>query len=311
MLVAAPTKDDVFFAARMTNVQFAALACRLSPTRVLPEVANTLAVRVIRKGALAKPDEVAKWLVNGWSTERLLRTNAALLEGDGLRHSLHWAFPQAYYAVFAVTQAYFQAVGYTESAHASTIKKFGLEAQAGRYPPSLAFYADGSRTKAFAGLCCTKLQRSLAFDAEDENTVDGQIAQFLGSTRDLDLKSKKADFRFKTKAGLKRKMLKAAEWEQVSQGLGLTSLLSLLYRKRIKANYRDIDTFLHPELRPDTLYEHLLCIVGALNATHEAMITEALGTSWLEEVIASVPKTVGERPLARLAAIRQAKRQPT
>lgn len=306
MLISAPAKDDVFFAARMTNAQFAALACRLSASRVLPELAQALSSRSAKRGALADEAEIAKWLVNGWSTERLLRTNAALLDGDALRHSLHWAFPQAYYAVFAVAQAYFRAVGYTEAAHASTIKKFGMEVQARRYPPSLSFYADGSGVKSFAGLCCTRLQQSLDFNPEDADTVDGQIAQFLGATRDLDLDSKKADYKFKTKAGLKRKVLRPADWETVSQGLGPTSLLSLLYRKRIKANYRDIDTFLHPELHPGDLYKHLLCIVGALNVTHEAMISAALGRAWMAKVMASVPRTVGERPEKRMSAIVQA-----
>lgn len=305
MFVSVPPKDDVYFAARMTNTQFAALACRLSAARVLPELGPLLSARTIRKGALADPADISRWLVNGWSTERLLRTNAALLDGDALRHSLHWAFPQAYYSVFAVTQAYFRAVGYTEAAHASTIKKFGMEVQAGRYPPSLAFYADGSRRKSFAGLCCTKLQQSLDFDPEDGTTIDGQIAQFLGATRELDLDSKKTDYKFKTKAGIRRKVLRAEEWEQVSQGLGPTSLLSLLYRKRIKANYRDIDTFLHPELNPATLYRNLLCIVGALNVTHEAMIGVALGRTWLATAVASVSRTVGERPQKRMSAVAQ------
>lgn len=296
-------RDGTYFAARMTNIQFEALACRLIPTRVMPELRELIRARNIRKGQNTRSHEVAKWLVNGWSTERLLRTNSAFLTADALRHSLHWAFPQAYYAVFAITQAYFRAVGYTEVAHTSTIRKFGMEVRAARYPAALCCYADGSYSKGFAGLSYSKLPTSLHFDPLDSSTVDAQIAQFLGATRDLDLDAKKSDHRFKTKAGAPRKSLGHGEWDQVSQSLGPTSLLSLLYRKRIKANYRDIDTFLHPELNPEALYKHLLTVVGALNATHEAMIGQAMGGDWLDTAIASVPDTVGEPPARRKSAL--------
>jgi hypothetical protein len=36
---------------------------------------------------------------HGWNTEMLLRQNSRTLDGDGLRNSLQWAFPQAYYSV--------------------------------------------------------------------------------------------------------------------------------------------------------------------------------------------------------------------
>lgn len=303
MTIGSLPKDDVYFAARMTNIQFEALACRLEPSRIASQVKQHLASRVPRRGQQANVNDVSKWLVNGWSTERLLRTNAIMLKGDALRHSLHWAFPQAYYAVFAVTQAYFRSVGYTESAHTSTIRKFGMEAQAGRYPPALCCYADGRAPKGFAGLSHTKLPHSLHFDPNDPGTVDGQIAQFLGATRDLDLDSRKGDFKFKNKNGTPRKALRLAEWDKVSQGLGPTSLLSLLYRKRIKANYRDIDTFLHHELDPEKLYRNLLRVVSAFNVTHEAMIGAAIGVEWLGGVIDSVPLSVGERPRRRMAAV--------
>lgn len=306
MTIASSQKDDVYFAARMTNIQFEALACRLEPLRMAGQVREHLASRSLRRGQQANVNEISKWLVNGWSTERLLRTNAIMLKGDALRHSLHWAFPQAYYAVFAVTQAYFRSVGYTESAHTSTIRKFGMEAKAGRYPAVLCCYADGRSPKGFAGLSPTKLPHSLHFDPDDAATVDGQIAQFLSATRNLDLDSRKGDFKFKNKNGTRKKALRLADWEKVSQGLGSTSLLSLLYRKRIKANYRDIDTFLHHELDPEKLYRDLLQVVSAFNVTHEALIGAVIGVEWLRGVIDSVPSSVGERPRRRMAAVRAA-----
>jgi hypothetical protein len=79
----------------------------------------------------------------------------------------------------------------------------------------------------------------------------------------------------------------------VSDGLGPTALLSLLYRKRIKANYQDIDTFLHSELQPEPLYKHLLGIVGGVNFVHEVFIARALGDDFLRQTLDSIPSAKG------------------
>ncbi len=108
-------RNDDFYAARMTNVQFEALATRLDPERLEPELRTLLGRRRISRGANCDAAEVVRWLVNGWSTEQLLLTNSRHLDGDALRHSLHWAFPQAYYSVFAVALGYFKTIGYRRS----------------------------------------------------------------------------------------------------------------------------------------------------------------------------------------------------
>lgn len=298
-------RDPLWFAARMTNCQFGALAIRLAPEQIAAEMASLLRKRPPTKGQRCAPQQIAKWLRNGWSTEQLLRFNQVGLSGDALRHSLHWAFPQAYYSAFAVCLAYFKAVGFTEESHAGTIRKFGSEAASGRYPRSLSFAAVGGKRIDFINLSSVNLPTSLSFDPDDQESVDGQLAQFLRSTRKEDLKARKADMKIRNTRGRVKRALSEADWEAISMRLGPTSLMSLLYRKRIKANYRDIDTFLHDELKVETLYEHVLRTVGALNFVHEVLIASVLGVAFIEQALAALPESARERPSARLPTVKR------
>lgn len=85
--------DGLWFAARMTNVQFAALAQRLADPELVPQMRELLSRRRPRRSVSCQEDVVRKWLHNGWSTEQLLGLTSGTFSGDSLRHSLHWAFP--------------------------------------------------------------------------------------------------------------------------------------------------------------------------------------------------------------------------
>lgn len=303
------TKEEVsaLFAAKMTSVQFAALAVRLDPIRVVSSTEDLLRRPRRHRRAAHKWDKhtVGRWLINGWSTEHLLEVNRASLAGDSLRHSLHWAFPQAYYSVFALTLAYFKATGLPEESHKAVIKKFGQQVMEARYPESLSFAATNARPIEFMGLSSTTLHHSIAFDPNNPATVDGQVAQFLNATRLLDLKAGKYESKLKTKTGTNRRAFRAEDWRQVADKLGPTSLLSLLYRKRIKANYKDIDTFLNDEIEPTSLYDNLLCVVGAVNFVHEVLIAKAVGGSFLEEELRRLPLNIRDRVERRLLDIQR------
>jgi hypothetical protein len=70
-----------------------------------------------------------------------------------------------------------------------------------------------------------------------------------------------------------------------SDRIGFTNLLSLLYRKRIKANYQDIETLVSPDIDAEEIYGHLKIIVGACNLVHEAFICKALGKDKYRELV--------------------------
>lgn len=296
-------KDEHAFAARMTNIQFSALAARLDRAELMTGVKTALEKNPRRRGKLADPAEVRKWLVNSWSTETLLRGNIDALNGDALRHALHWAFPQAYYSAFALLQAYYRATGVTVDSHAGSIRQFGVDLSQGKYPSSLAFYAEGYPPSP-AGLTLIKSENSLYFDRNDESCVETRVWQFLNATRRQSLAERKETAKLRTKSGRPRKNFSKAEWTRLSDALGVTSVLSCLYRKRIKANYRDIDSFLHHELDAGLLLRDLVSVVKALNFVHECFIATAMGLPFLETAISGLPPSVGKVPGARLDAIK-------
>ena len=296
--------DPLWFAARMTSVQFAALAARLQIDGLARD--TEAAIRSQRMTAATSCDRatVARWLLNGWSTEILLCLNqSAFNETDALRHSLHWAFPQAYYSAFSLALGYFKAVGFPETSHKAVLRKFAQEVIDGRYPDAISFALTGAGSLVFKGLRATSLPTTITFDASDPAIVDGQITQYLRATRGNDLKAKKQELKFKTKTGGKKKALRKAEWEEVASKLGPTALLHLLYRKRIKANYKDIETFLHPEMNPHRMYANLLTVLDGINFVHEAFIATAMGPDFINEAVYRLPEHARSRVQARRARI--------
>ncbi len=164
----------------------------------------------------------------------------------------------------------------------------------------MAFTATGVRTMALSHLTPGTLPMSISLDSRDPTSVDAQLAQFLRATRKLDLAEKKKEVRLRTITGARKRAYSASDWDQVGAALGFTSILSLLYRKRIKANYRDIDSLLHEEIDAEALYRHLLRVVGALNFVHEAYIALMLGCGALENAVDTLPRGMAGRPRGRI-----------
>jgi hypothetical protein len=51
-----------------------------------------------------------------------------------------------------VTCAYFAAAGFTETSHAAVISKYGKQAAANCYPPTLALSVDGASARTYSEL---------------------------------------------------------------------------------------------------------------------------------------------------------------
>jgi hypothetical protein len=262
----------------MTNRQFAALAVRLNHAQLRKELTTQ-----ILQGKTPKPaknydeDEIRKWATNGWNTERILRLSLEWLPVEQPETALQWAFPQAYYSAFALILALYKTTGQTETSHTGVIYQFGEQVATGCYPACLSFTATGVDPITFTGTAKAPALSSLAFDPNDSESVNHQIAQFLKGTREKHLQEKKSKIPFKTKGGTRKKKLTDEDWEKVSTSLGQTSVLSLLYRKRIKSNYGNIDTFLNPNIIAAPLFRNLIDVVGCLNFTHEVTIARAIG----------------------------------
>ena len=119
----------------------------------------------------------------------------------------------------------------------------------------------------------------IALDLENINTVNNQICQFLKSTHELQLAEKAKQMKFETSKGKRKKKLSKENWDIVANKIGRTNLYNLLYRKRIKANYQDIDIFTYKRLRGNDILNYLIEIVNVLNTINELIIAKALGTN--------------------------------
>lgn len=291
MLIAAPAEwtSEADFAAEMTNRQFAALRLRLGKRQLSEEVAELLRTSPRRRARNCDVAEVKKWTTNGWNTEQILRLSSDLLPAEQLVNALQWAFPQAYYSTFALTLAAFKATGLTETSHASVIRRYGELVADGRYPACMAFTADGVQPITFEGTAKAVASSTLAFNPADPESVNTQIAQFLKGTREKDLRERKRSVAIKGRGGKRKKSFTRADWVKVSESLGRTSLLSLLYRKRIKSNYQEIDTFLNPNINADTLFADLIHVASCLNFTHEALIARAIGLPAYRQLQGGLP----------------------
>lgn len=299
-------EQDLFFRAKMTQHQFDAIAYKLNLSVILNELKSIRYFQKFKKSQVCDIKEVEKWIKNGWNTEYLIKSNLDELEGDVLRASLPWAFPQAYYSAYTIGLAFFNVAGLTESSHNSVISKIGKMMYEGKYPQTISFLTcGGPKNVVFSNIINYALPNSLYFTLKPE-IIDAQICQFLKATRKNDLEEKKLTINCTTTTGKKKKKYSAKDWEKVSDKLGFTSIFSLLYRKRIKSNYRDIDTFLCPKLNPEIMYEDILKIISTINIIHEAYIIKGIGidrySSLTSKLLPDV-KNMVERRMLRISRI--------
>jgi hypothetical protein len=304
--VAATNRDEeLYFSARTTTVQFQSLLVRLNTSQVVSEAGSLAARLSCRKARNASLEEIEPWVLNGWNTEHLLHLNSEHIPSDALGHALHWAFPQAYYGAYCLTLGYYKTVGFTESTHTAVLRRFAKDVRDGRYPENVSFFLDGGKTRQHVNLAPCKVPSNVAFDAGDPGNVDAHICGFLNATRHEDLKAHLRHMRLQTRSGTRRRSFRREHWQQASDGLGPTTLFDLLYRKRIKANYREIDTFLHPALDAAEVYRSLKQCVAVLNFIHESFIARALGIAVLDALIEKTGPGVQQRLQRRRARIAQ------
>lgn len=278
--------DDDRRAAEVTDRQFRALAARLDPERIVTELPQLRRVSDPTRGRLAEERAVTVWLSNAWNTERVMSLSDSVLEDAG-GAALQWTFPQAYYAAFAHVRAFLIASGQSETKHGPIQKNFGKMVLAGEYPTAMSFAATGTKKS----LSCHGLDSpGEAFspldplDESDSGSVDRHIEGFLSSTRRSSLNQRKKNTTFRKSDGTPYKNFSEAHWKRLSDNQGPTALLCLLYRKRVKSNYRDIDTFTAEGFDATGVFRSVRRIVGSLAFTHEAFVAAAMGWDWFAKL---------------------------
>jgi hypothetical protein len=158
----------------------------------------------------------------------------------------------------------------------------------GHYPPVVSFLAlDGPYDITYANIGKHPGSCTLEYRPGDVVTVENQIAQFLCATRKQYLQAQKVNMKLKTMRGTVKKSFSRADWQEASKKLGPTSVFSLLYRHRIRANYGDIDTFLSDDLECETVFGSLVHLTQSLNLVHEALMKRKLGSRQFERVMAA------------------------
>lgn len=224
-------------------------------------------------------DYVRHMAVNSWNTERLLELTRSNFRGEGVGFVTQWAFPQGYYSVFNSTLASFSCSGFSQKSHTAVRKLVAHQAAEGTLPRGLNVFADGGfRECRVHGMEARVDQyHSAVFDPADPDNWKSHIIAYLKSTRKMHLRDKREDVKINNALGFKKRRLTRADWERVSHCLGKTSWLCLLYRKRIKSNYRDIDTFLSPDFDTGRVLEGLLHFVWVFNYANEINVVNHLG----------------------------------
>ena len=271
-ILTAAEDEELHYAARATNVQFEALGHLLRPEEIKAVPASIINGAQFRLANNYSRAETLKWLRNAWNTESVLRLQLELDE-ESRRFALQWAFSQAYYAGFCQVLAMFVTCGRSERSHTAVLKQFGQLIKSGKYPSQISWFSDGGMNElVMTGVSKGKYPSSLYLELSEPASVDNQVAQFLKSTREKALKEKKGDHKFKTKAGMLKRSLSAEDWGKVSNALGPTTVLNILRRKRIKANYREIDTFLRTEISGEKVLGGLIRVAQALALIHESIL---------------------------------------
>jgi hypothetical protein len=161
--------------------------------------------------------------------------------------------------------------------------QFGNLVKYNWYPKSISFYSDGVKNNfTVKNISDDKNINSIDFDPNSIQSCERQINQFLKSTREIDLfverDDKNVKKKYKNRKGENKKRLNEKEWGQISKSIGNTTILHLLYRKRIKSNYKNIDTFTSGENQSKKIHESLIEIVNKLNFIHECYIYKTIGS---------------------------------
>lgn len=287
LLVEAQENQELWFRAEMTNRQFASLSHKLVNADIENEIINLdFFVNRLEKAKNLNLDEVEKWLKNSWNTENVLIQNKSIIDNTGQSFAMQWAFPQAYYSSFGSLLAHFKALGYTQESHTTVLKNFSSLVEQNKFPESISFYCTGGKKNfEYVNIVKPNDVAPMDFDIGNIKTIDNHICQFLKATREIKLDDKAPDLKFKNGKGQKRKKLSPAMWQQVSNTLGHTTIMDLLYRKRIKANYQDIDTFSSSQFKGIEVLTNLSAVVNRLNLVNETYIAKAIGLDNYEAML--------------------------
>ncbi len=251
---------------------------------------------------------IIRLLHQGWSTEYALRATAELGDEAYLRNALHWTFPQAYYAIFAVLEAFLHTRGIRSRNDAVVAREVGRLVVRGAYPRAVGYYAAGHYPDfSVHRLPLGAYQPGLTLAGKDIE-AQAQIGQFLRTTRKLKATAVRRQVQANPNTAIRSARTgqpldkwKPQHWQQITWRLGYTTIFDLLGRLRISATSREIERFVEADIDVQLFHQSLLTIVRYLNGLHETYIAQAMGLVRYRALLAALPPHLhGSFPADRL-----------
>ena len=263
-----------------------------------PDAFNLEKVKYFRTKLFSKPgyeyERIKKILWNSWSTEHALHITAKQGNPDYCCYALHWSFPQAYYACYLNMHAYCLAIGDQRHSHLELVRAFGDRVKKRNYPSSISFYAEGNFEECSINNLPLHNIKSAISQIRNDADAQSQIATFLKSTRTNSAKyhrkkRQSSSNPIRTKSGAVCQSFSKRQWKVITDKIGPTTMFDILYRLRIKANYHDIESFMHADINFQHFHECLISIVGYLNFVHECYLARAIGYNKYKMILDGFP----------------------
>lgn len=253
--------------------------------------------------------KVKNLLWNSWSTEYAYRIGEKIDNSEYYKFSLHWNFPQAYYSAYLAMTAFHETQGIANEQHEKSIKLFGNSIKDNHYPRAISFYSSGLKDDfQYNGLPTFKdfpKDNSSLTKIDCLEDAELQLATFLKTTRKQNATDKRERFkkqkdkRFLNGKNEFRKAFSKKHWDIIYGTIPVTSVFNLLYRLRIKANYRDIESFINADIDFKSFHSSLGELIDYLNFVHEAYIAKAIGNEAYEKILADFPSHLTDQTALR------------
>jgi len=235
----------------------------------------------------------AEILRNGWATEVLLNSPRVLGGGDLIAFANLWAPVQAYYAVFEVFTALHMTIGGSKppKTHAGLLAWAGGNIAHANTPfvvPWTARVGGAPGAWTFDGFGTTTPNPGISnLSAPHAANAPHLLAKGLMTTRreQIDDHHDKWLEKLTTRAGMPRKNLPAAILTARATAMRPTTLFDLLWRLRVRSNYKEGDALLSGALGPAdaaTFHDALSEIVAATLLTTEIYLAHVVGKAVLQ-----------------------------
>jgi hypothetical protein len=232
-------------------------------------------------------------LRNGWATEILLNGPRVLGGDDLVAFANLWAPVQAYYAVFEMLTALATTLSGSRppKTHAALLTWAATQIDHPGSPfvtPWTARVAGPPGAYTFAGFGGATLDPGMSnLTAPRAGNAPSLLAIALRTTRRDQIDEHRAGWRkgLKTRRGAPRKNLPAAVLITNATAMRPTTLFDLLWRLRLRSNYKEGDALLSGALGPAdaaTFHTALADIVAATLLTAEIYLAHLVGTAAMQ-----------------------------